>query len=147
MTTNKWTLSNGRAVSTNDGLTAHDLINKGVKDSIDSIIDPVVDRLEKQDKAKTDAEFANLGKRIDRERINRANQYLNEKLEEIATHAIEAGKRVEEQKLSIEGETIDAEIVEVKSFKSIFEFKLSGALTATPESKQLEGTNDFDGLM
>ena len=144
---NKWTLTNGRIVSTNDGLTAHDLIKKNLEDTANSIINPVVDRLASQDEAMTDAKLANIGKDIDRQRINRANQYLNEKLEEIAIHAIEAGKRIEDQKLAIEGETIDAEIVEVKSFKSIFEAKLGGALTSTPKQKQIESTDDFDGLM
>ena len=144
---NKWTLTNGRIVSTNDGLTAHDLIKKNLEDTANSIINPVVDRLASQDEAMTDAKLANIGKDIDRQRINRANQYLNEKLEEIATHAIEAGKRIEDQKLAIEGETIDAEIVEVKSFEDVFRAKLGGVLTSTPKQKQIESTDDFDGLM
>lgn len=140
---NKWKMINNSIVSTNDGMTAHDLINNSLKSATESIISPVVNSLAMKDEAKAEAEFNNLGMNIDKQRINRFNTYLNNKLEAIAVGAIEAGRKVEEQRIAIESDVIEAEVVEVKSFETVFAAKLGGELTINSNSnKTIEGANN-----
>jgi hypothetical protein len=147
---NKWKNVGGKLILNEEGLPTMDLITSSLKGATASIINPVVDTLAMQDKAYAEAEFNNLSMNIDRQRINRFNAYLNEKMDDIATKAIEAGKKVEELQVALEAEVIDIEAVEVKSFADVFASKLGGALTinsnSSSDKKMPPGKSMFSDL-
>jgi ABC-type phosphate transport system auxiliary subunit len=131
---NKWRLINGQLISTNEGVGVQELITNNLKEAASSIINPVVDKLAMQDEALVEAEFANLGKNIDRRRINRFNTYLNQKMDDVAIAALEAGKRIEESQRVIEAEIIDDSIVEVLPFSEVLASKLGGTLAPSAKT-------------
>ncbi len=136
---NKWIYRNGKIVKDEGGKSAVDVISSTLEETFAPVEDAAVNSLHMQDKALVQSRMNRIGENIDRKRLNMFNQYLNETLGEFADDVIEAGRNIEQSRLALEAEVVDAEVVEVKSFAEVFGAKLGGSLVSN-ETKQIESS-------
>ena len=145
---NKWSYRHGKIIRDENGRTAVDVINCTLEETFAPVEDAAVSNLHSQDKALVQSRMNRIGENIDRKRLNKFNEYLNETLSEFADIVIEAGRNIEQSRLALESEVVDTEVVEVKSFADVFASKLGGALEvkdrgALPASDELSELDDF----
>lgn len=147
--TNKWKLVDGKLIKTNEGKTASDIVQNLADTAFNDMEQPIVDSLAAKDASYIKARRERMAESIDKKRIANQIKALNEEKQNFIDFLLEAGRKVDNEQKQLAEQSIEVEIVEVKSFDNMLAASLGGALTSTPNQKQIEGSefNELDDIM